>query len=647
MINRIGIKNFRVFKEMTEFQLRPLTILTGPNNSGKSSFSKFLLLLQNGIEKLNFQKGEHNLGSFQNVLNWDKINNLDNFGQIVIRLSPDFLPNSFSTDLIHSEYNFLETKTGKLIDFLDSDGCYIKVHKQNDVLFNISRYKEDYDDFVDDDGCQVPVIGTGKVLAIDINIIQLIDIIYTKEFIVPCEVGGDLINVEDNEILLSNFHCKKETGESITTKNLIEDYNRKAEILSIGITNYRNIALSNDIDKFKKDYKLYNVLINGKDIELIYPDFFLALQVELFNNFKIKEEDIRNGSIEVEGGFFEKSYSEQISYGLSVTLNKYIKKKLKKEIIKKYRNDFHEEDVAIRIKETDLGDLIFNRKLFDRSSINIGEVPKDYFQRTFINCLSPKLENPFEKIERFGINRATQKRVLLNNGNSEMEQVMSRFGGKLPNNILHDINNEILNRPLIRRVLKILEIEGKLLVEQYENTITVLYIENPDGKIINLCDLGFGYAQIITLVLKIIFTEENDIYLIEEPEANLHPDFQSKLADIFALIIKDFRTHASLFIIETHSEYLIRKLQYLVAKESIVTSERQYGKVSNADSLETKDVIIYYFNDDKYVSKSEPKVKEIEITKTGNLTDTFGPGFYDEAIKLQFDLMALNKEQHN
>ena len=85
------------------------------------------------------------------------------------------------------------------------------------------------------------------------------------------------------------------------------------------------------------------------------------------------------------------------------------------------------------------------------------------------------------------------------------------------------------------------------------------------------------------------------------------------------------------FIVETHSEYLIRKLQYLTAKKE----------------LQPDQSVIYYFNADKYVSREEPKVKKIEITPTGNLTDTFGPGFYDEATRLKFDLMHINKEQNN
>jgi predicted ATPase len=123
-------------------------------------------------------------------------------------------------------------------------------------------------------------------------------------------------------------------------------------------------------------------------------------------------------------------------------------------------------------------------------------------------------------------------------------------------------------------------------------------------------------------------TSEKTI-IIEEPEANLHPNLQSKLADVFVEIIKYYPEIN--FIIETHSEYMIRRLQYLTAKREICTDKS----------------IIYYFNAEKYVRPNEPKVKAIQITSNGNLTDTFGPGFYDESTRLQFDLMKLNQEQKN
>ena len=100
-MSKIGIKNFRVFKEFTEFEIKPITLLTGPNNAGKSSFTKLLLLLKNGINKLNFNEGLHNLESFDKVLNWEnKQDTLELFFDNEI----PFLTDNFKVQLTYSPY---------------------------------------------------------------------------------------------------------------------------------------------------------------------------------------------------------------------------------------------------------------------------------------------------------------------------------------------------------------------------------------------------------------------------------------------------------------------------------------------------------------------------------------------------------------
>ena len=88
MITKYTIKNFRVFDENgASFDLKPLTILTGCNSSGKSSIVKSLLLLcdylsslkedkKNGKKpiltshELDFMKKPHSkLGRFKKIVN--------------------------------------------------------------------------------------------------------------------------------------------------------------------------------------------------------------------------------------------------------------------------------------------------------------------------------------------------------------------------------------------------------------------------------------------------------------------------------------------------------------------------------------------------------------------------------------------------
>jgi predicted ATPase len=178
------------------------------------------------------------------------------------------------------------------------------------------------------------------------------------------------------------------------------------------------------------------------------------------------------------------------------------------------------------------------------------------------------------------------------------------------------------------------------------------YNENNDIYFIkidnrSLPDYGFGVSSILHILLALSneaieqkkeFIQNNEnrnlklnfppSYIIEEPETGLHPAFQSKMADMLVDIQKTFNVN---LIVETHSEYLIRKLQYLTATKK----------------LNSGDVLTYYFNNPKKIPKGEEQIKEIIIEKDGSLTDNFGPGFIDEATNLKFELLLLNKNQNN
>src|SRR5690606_32964673 len=117
--------------------------------------------------------------------------------------------------------------------------------------------------------------------------------------------------------------------------------------------------------------------------------------------------------------------------------------------------------------------------------------------------------------------------------------------------------------------------------------------------------------------------------VLEEPESNLHPSLQSKLADLFIDIISKNNVR---LLIETHSEYLIRRLQYLVAIKEI-----------DADKIG-----INYFQM-KLQGKRKRRIEfyEINIGKDGRLSREFGPGFFDEADNLSVELFLKNKNPDN
>ena len=152
--------------------------------------------------------------------------------------------------------------------------------------------------------------------------------------------------------------------------------------------------------------------------------------------------------------------------------------------------------------------------------------------------------------------------------------------------------------------------------------------------------MGRGAIQIVSLLVRIAsiikkyerdnflrnvnMEPERPIVLVEEPEQNMHPALQSQLAEMFYDINELFGVR---FIIETHSEYMVRETQIQVAKlnckdESELTSRNPF--------------VVYYFPE-----LGNPY--NMGYTTKGSFINTFGTGFFDKATLLQFELMKEGK----
>lgn len=151
----------------------------------------------------------------------------------------------------------------------------------------------------------------------------------------------------------------------------------------------------------------------------------------------------------------------------------------------------------------------------------------------------------------------------------------------------------------------------------------------------DLADKGMGSIQLVILLIRIAtlirkYKGQNLTVLLEEPEQNLHPALQSKLADLIYEINKNFGIR---FIIETHSEYLVRHTQVLAAKQ-IYEEARSLGQVN-------KSIKVYYLSQVRGV---------IDMLFMGNakFQDAFDEGFFDQAARESLTISRLeriNKEK--
>lgn len=160
-----------------------------------------------------------------------------------------------------------------------------------------------------------------------------------------------------------------------------------------------------------------------------------------------------------------------------------------------------------------------------------------------------------------------------------------------------------------------------------------LEIERDGGSREVISDVGFGFSQVLPILVQAAVMPEETTLLIEQPELHLHPRAQTKLAEVIAEASNNGRR----FLIETHSEHFVRGLQLAVSNKAAKKSAVHFR-------LSPDDVRFIY------VPKFPQKPLEIALDEWGEFTKPWPTGFFDEgytsALKLiQNKLMAEERRQ--
>ena len=652
------LKNFKIFDAKgTTFEIEPITLLIGGNNAGKSSMAKSLFLLESFMRKistdiesgtivewekytLNFRNEYHQLGAFDHVLNWYAKNKYFEITYLYkseilkpedneIEISLEFVPKINSGH----EYSY-EAELAAITLFRHGEIFYRSEPTDKDNYINFNTIKEDYWWYMTQQSPTVRKMVNGK-----------------KKISYRAAIWGELGRVFDIRMRRNRWIEQKNNGQTFTIAEMAE-LRRAQYVLPVPPLSILESCTPRNIES-----KINNIIPNLSDTN---KDFLGEYTYVIFNAFRQSEfktfgefyrfyERAFLNKLPIPAGFHNTSDrmwlpEYYIIFGTNTLVGNVSKilpdgKSLHADI-KKFLKSFSWDTADDTTRFAYIHCLLqswANVNNYEYNQVPNAIVPELSLAKIYSVMLLEEFfrtKNIAGHMHYVELNRANIRRIYTlfdsqgTGFNRLVEQYISSPDIKLNSDNLKYQKGDYINRWL-PRFSHFDEIE---FIDAPEGVGFYVYLKQNDiQKRISLADVGYGMTPLTALLLHIelvIMERCNSVYIntegqekvydlqpyyvyIEEPETNLHPNNQALLAELFADAYKNYNI---CFILETHSEYLIRKLQNMV----------------KLGEIDAKAVAINNIAD----GKNQP----IHIKASGAIDNAFAKGFYDEALNLAIEL---------
>ncbi|MBN8876851.1 MAG: DUF3696 domain-containing protein [Sphingobacteriales bacterium] len=135
-------------------------------------------------------------------------------------------------------------------------------------------------------------------------------------------------------------------------------------------------------------------------------------------------------------------------------------------------------------------------------------------------------------------------------------------------------------------------------------------------------NIGFGISYSLPIIVNGLIAKQNSVFIIENPEAHLHPKGQSNMGFFLGKIASS----GVKIIIETHSEHIINGIRRALLLPK---------------GLKSDAVRLYFFHGDK---AGKTNVMPIKIEKNGDLSD-FPVDFFDQVRQDLFDILRASNRK--
>jgi predicted ATPase len=136
-----------------------------------------------------------------------------------------------------------------------------------------------------------------------------------------------------------------------------------------------------------------------------------------------------------------------------------------------------------------------------------------------------------------------------------------------------------------------------------------------------LIDSGFGYSQVLPILVKGLLAKPGQTLIVEQPELHLNPALQVRLADFLIAMVGVGKQ----VLIETHSEHIIDAIR-------VLSVEDETGLLENKCRI--------FFIDTEL---DKPRILPLDIQKDGTVPD-WPQHFFGEAASLTGRLLRAQKK---
>ncbi len=273
------------------------------------------------------------------------------------------------------------------------------------------------------------------------------------------------------------------------------------------------------------------------------------------------------------------------------------------------------EDVKSNLQRIFKGNTIFLRNLEKYE----GKICETVYELSMHSCLSKilhginfKIENTFKNVRYIAPLRATAERYYRHQ-DLQIEEI-DHTGSNLAmllRSFTHAENVNFSNWTMS-------SFGFKVRVEEMGLHYALKIQTENDDREYNINDMGFGFSQILPIVTSIWMevsnrknirkyrgTKHQLIFAIEQPELHLHPEYQSRLARMFASIIVSAKENDInlILLFETHSKTMVDTI----------------GDCIEDDVVSNEDVNIVLFQKD--IEEDSTQVKFSKFSEEGFLEE--------------------------